>query len=137
MKLLSITSIISMDSTTKSMLRPLLISRQHEAHYLKLESREDSSLSSSLQTCHQGEAEIVFPLGELKAKERAKAEVADEAVKAEAADEAEAPLDVAKEKVLVDFQVHQHHIQYHDLLDDESLPYLNLLIQTLSVSSVV
>ena len=69
--------------------------------------------------------------------ERAKAEVADEAVKAEAADEAEAPLDVAKVKVLVDFQVHHHHIRHPDLLEDESPPYLNPLTQTLSVSSVV
>ena len=120
-----------------NMQRPLLTSRQHEVHSQKLELREDSSRSLSRQTSHQDEAEIVSAQRRTKAKERAKVEVADEAVKAEAADEAEAPLDVAKEKVLVDFQVHQHHIQYHDLLDDESPPYLNLTVQTLSVSNVV
>ena len=127
----------STDLKIKNTQRPLLTLRQHEVHFQRLELREDSSRSSSRQTCHQDEAEIVSAQGRIKAKERAKAEVADEAVKAEAADEAEAPQDVARAKVLVDFQVHQHHIRYHDLLDEELPLYLNPLNQTLSVSNVV
>ena len=58
-------------------------------------------------------------------KARVKAKAEDEAVKAEAEEEAEAPQDVAKAKALADFLHHQHHIQYHDLLDDALRVYRN------------
>ena len=58
-------------------------------------------------------------------------------VRAEAADEAEVPQDVARARALVDFLLHQHHTRHHDLLDDESLLYLNPLTLILFASNVV
>ena len=99
-------------------------------HLLRLELLEDSSQSSFLQTPRQEKVEIAFALR--KEKGKAKAEVA----KAEDVDKEEVPQDVAKGKVLAKLLIHPHHIQYHDLLDDEQRTCKSPRSQTQSVSVV-
>ena len=99
-------------------------------HLLRLELLEDFSQSQSRQTLRQEKVEIASALR----KEKGKAE--EEVAKAEDVDEEEVPQDVAKGKVLAKLLIHPHHIQYHDLLDDEQRTYKSPQNQTQSVSVV-
>ena len=72
--------------------------------------------------------------GAVLRKEKGKAE--EEVAKAEDVDEEEVSQDVAKGKALAKLLIHPHHIQYHDLLDDEQRTYKSPRSQTQSVSVV-